>query len=89
MNYTLISETTPVARASYRCIWCGEKIHFGHRYVRERSVFDREPQNFKWHLECRDAALEYFREGEDEFSPHENERPESPATLEYESWFVR
>lgn len=86
MGYTLIHETTQKAAKRYLCIWCGEPILLGHVYVRERSVYEGDPQNHKWHPECRDASLEYFRKVDNEFSPHENERPPSLATLEYESW---
>lgn len=86
MSYAMISQTTPFAKKAHVCIWCGEKIAIGQRYVRERSVYEREPQNHKWHLECRDAAVEYFQSGESEFCPHDNERPASAASLEYESW---
>ena len=86
MSYTLISETTPVAKKAHICIWCGEKIIPGQCYVRERSVYDGEPQSHKWHTECRAAAIEYLLEGEDEFSPFENDRPASPGTIEFESW---
>ena len=86
MSYTLIHETTQRAAKRYACIWCGEAILPGQTYVREFSTFDGDTQKLKWHPECRDAAFEYFREVDNEFSPHENERPATPAVLEYESW---
>ena len=89
MSYTLISETTPVAKKAHTCIWCGEPIIPGQRYVRERSVYEGEPQNYKWHAECRADALECIREGDDEFLPFENDRPPSPGTIEFESWDCR
>ena len=75
MSYTLLSESWPIARKQHRCIWCGQHIEAGEKYRRERSVYDGDMQNHKWHQECNAAAAEYFRQGEDEFSPHENERP--------------
>lgn len=86
MGYTLIHETTQKAAKRYVCIWCGESILPGNTYVREFSVYDGDTQKHKWHPECRGASEEYFREVDNEFCPHENERPVSPATLEYESW---
>lgn len=88
MSYTLIRETSHIARKPHRCIWCGLRILAGERYIYEFSTYDGDTQRHKWHPECRAASREYFAEGESEFSPHENERPPSAATLEYESWVV-
>ena len=75
MNYELIRESFPVARKPHRCIWCGEVIAMGLKHVHEISKYD-ELQDHRWHLECRGAAHEYFRNGEGpEFSPYEHERP--------------
>ena len=80
MSYALISERTHKALKRHRCIWCGEQIPMGTRYVREFSVYYGDVQKHKWHPECKDAAEEFFREsGEDEFAPWENERPLSHA----------
>ncbi len=86
MSYRLISESTLKAGKRHRCIWCGETIPKGSMYVREASTFDGDFQNHHWHPECRDASVDYFNDGEDEFCPHENERPPSRAVLEWESW---
>jgi hypothetical protein len=86
MSYALISERAHKAMKRYRCIWCGESILPGQTYVREFSIYDGDTQKHKWHLECRDASAEYFREVEEEFMPHEMERPATAAVLEYESW---
>jgi hypothetical protein len=79
-GYRLLAESFPVARKQHRCIWCGEPILRGEKYRHERSVYDGEMQDHKWHLEC-DAAfaeeLKYDPTGE--FSPHDNERPERTA----------
>lgn len=75
MSYTLLSETRPIARKEHRCIWCGQAILKGEKYVAERSVFDGEMQNHHWHPECLTDA----RATEDcewEFMPYSNERPE-------------
>lgn len=75
MSYSLLSETTPRAVKQHKCIWCGEPILVGERYVRERSNYDGHMQNFAWHRECKRASAEHFRY-EEEFEPHENPRPD-------------
>lgn len=73
--YQLIKETFPVARKTYKCIWCGEPIVIGEKHCHEISKFD-ELQDHRWHLECHRAATEYFLAGDGpEFSAHENDRP--------------
>ena len=87
MSYALISERSHMATKRYRCIWCGESIFAGTKYVREFSVYDGDVQKHCWHPECKDAANDFFREeGEDEFAPWENERPPSFGEQEYRSW---
>ena len=86
MSYTLISERSQRASKRYQCIWCGESILPGQLYVREFSTFEGDVQKHKWHPECRSASELYFREVDNEFSPHENDRPPCPGTLEFESW---
>ena len=74
MNYQLIRETFPVARVPHRCIWCGESIVIGAKHRREISRFD-ELQDFRWHMECDDAAGSYFEAGDGpEFSAYEHDR---------------
>ena len=75
MSYALLSATTPKARKEHRCIWCGQKILIGETYRHERSVYDGDMQNHKWHLECDKASAEYFAENGEEFDPYDNERP--------------
>ncbi len=87
MSYKLISMVEHKARKSHQCIWCAEAIAAGTRYLRERSIFDGEPQNHKWHPECKDAANAGWEAGdEEEFYPGENERPPTAADLEVASW---
>lgn len=75
MSYQLLSETEPVARKQYRCIWCPEKIDKGTKHVHESSKYDGDFQDHRWHLECYAASRKYFSEnGECEFMPHENRR---------------
>ena len=76
MNYHLFSEKFPIAKKSHKCIWCGEQIKQGQKYVREHSVYDGGFQNHPWHLECRIDANDFWRENPgDEFLPYDNERP--------------
>lgn len=76
MTYALLAESFPTARKRHRCIWCGQHIAPGEKYRREKSVYDGEMQDFKWHPECAEAQQEEGREtGEWEFSSYENERP--------------
>jgi hypothetical protein len=71
-----MSDDTPKSRRNRFCIWCGEMIHKGETYRREKSIYDGHWQDHSWHLECCEAAKEYFRKwGEPEFEPYENERP--------------
>lgn len=78
-NYQLIKERFRIARKGHRCIWCGELIMKGERYRHEISKYE-ELQNLRWHLECNSAAAEYFQSGEEEFTPHENDRPRKEPT---------
>jgi len=75
MSYTLLGETTRTAKKSHKCIWCGQQIATGEKYIHEKSVYDHQMQNHKWHPECKDAANEYFAAGEEEFTPYEHDRP--------------
>ena len=86
MSYMLISEREPRAAKRHRCIWCGESIPVGTRYIKEFGKFEGDLQHNHWHPECRDASAEYFNGGEDEFIPFDNERPLSRAEAEYQSW---
>lgn len=71
MSYQLLSETEPVARKEYHCIWCPEKILKGEKHVHESSKYDGDFQDHRWHLECKKASDSFFRKyGEEEFMPH-------------------
>lgn len=74
MMYQLIKERFLVARKQHKCIWCGERILIGEKHRHEISKYEGL-QDFRWHLECNDAAIDYFLTGENEFSEYENERP--------------
>ena len=78
MSYLLIAEEMRKARKPHRCIWCGEPIAIGDRYVHERSIFEREAQSHDWHPECIKAMREAAGEEpchELFFDPYQNERP--------------
>jgi len=78
MSFRLLAESRPVARKEHKCIWCGENILKGETYRRERSIYEEMMQDHKWHLECNSAAAEFFADGAEEFSPHDNPRGEQP-----------
>ena len=81
MSYSLLSENHPKARKEHQCIWCGQMILKGEKYRRETSIYDGNFQNHKWHLECDAAAKVEFRNGEDEFDPCQNERPDKKIVM--------
>jgi len=71
MSYQLLSETEPVARKEYHCIWCPEKILKGEKHIHESSKYDGDFQDHRWHFECIKASARFFKEsGEEEFTPH-------------------
>lgn len=75
MSYTLISKTQPVARKDHKCIWCGEPIPKGMKHQKEASSYNGDFQSSRFHIECADAATNYFTETqEEEFSPGEFKR---------------
>lgn len=75
-DYALLSETKPVARKPHRCIWCGQTIPAGEKYLFQNIRWEGGVQGQHWHFECADAQQQEGREsGEWEFFPYENERP--------------
>lgn len=66
MGYHCFSEKRQTARRNHRCIWCGNVVLAGSRYVRENSIYDGRHQNFAWHEACRADALAGWRAGADE-----------------------
>lgn len=75
MSYTLFEAPTRKAAKPHTCIWCGQPINVLDAYIDERSVYDHQIQRHRWHPECYDEAGEYFKSGEEEFTPWDNERP--------------
>lgn len=75
-DYTLLNEARPVARKSHRCIWCGQAICVGEKYLFQAIRWEGSVHNQHWHFECANAQLEEGRaSGDWEFSPYDNERP--------------
>ena len=74
--YELIFESSPKARKTYRCIWCGEVIENGEKHRHEISKYEGNLQDHRWHDECTSAASEFFHQegGESDFEPYVNER---------------
>ena len=76
MSYSLLRETFPMARKCHRCIWCGEWIELGETYRHERSVYNGNMQDHKWHLECDKLfQTDVGAGGDEELLPYSNERP--------------
>lgn len=73
MDYSLIRESFPLARKSHKCVWCGQAIEPGEKHRHEISRYDGL-QDFRWHLECDEAAKEVFADGDTEFMRYSHER---------------
>jgi hypothetical protein len=82
MTYHCFSKTERRAAKVHRCIWCGEPIGVGERYIAEESIYDGTFQNHHWHPECLADAEQGWVDGDDtEFMPHSNPRPEHQGAL--------
>lgn len=57
---TVLSTAWRKARKEHTCIWCGQNIEKGERYLDENVLGDNTVNNQKWHNECTKAAHEYF-----------------------------
>ena len=75
-SYTMIAHESRKARKPHKCIWCGEVIIAGTKYLYERCIFEGDPYSNCWHHECNDYAVE-LNAGEYcwEFDPWQNHRP--------------
>jgi len=58
VSFQLLSESNPVARKVYRCIWCGEDIIKGEKHYAYSGRYDGEFQSARTHLECRAAMCQ-------------------------------
>lgn len=74
MSYALLSEIERTACKAHRCIWCPEKINAGEKYLHEKSVYEGDMQDHKWHHECRKASELFFKTEGPEWEPHEFQR---------------
>jgi hypothetical protein len=76
MSFTLLSERNRTANKEHHCIWCGEKVLVGERYVSVAGKHYSEFQFNRYHPECLKAMHQFFTENryEDEFEPHEFKR---------------
>lgn len=76
MSYTCLNSVTRVASKRYHCIWCGQSIDRGEKYVYEAGVYCGDFQDQHWHPECIvEAQRTCFAQGEEDFTPWENQRP--------------
>lgn len=76
-GYRLFTLDERTARKAHRCIWCGEAIPVGAKYLDERSVYEGCVQRHRWHPECLPACSSALREAGDEgFDAYQNERPQ-------------
>jgi hypothetical protein len=66
------------ARKEHRCIYCGEPIRAGERYVYQTGVYETYWFVNKMHQECFDDLCD----GDREFIPYSNERPPATASAE-------
>lgn len=56
MSYTLLLSKTRTARKTHRCIWCGEAINAGEKYIDHRYIGEDGPALDRYHPECDEAA---------------------------------
>lgn len=80
---TTFSVKTPMARKEHRCVWCGEPIPTGERYVRHRLIFDGMFQSNAFHRECDEAAARDPDVVSYGFETHE--QPRGQTQTEHES----
>lgn len=52
----VLSNSTPTARKSHICMFCGGIIAKGKKYRRQVNIIDGEIEVFKCHEECQDLA---------------------------------
>lgn len=70
-------EQTRISRKERDCVWCGETILKGDKYIFQSGIMEGEWQNNHYHPECFEC-LDY----QCEFIPHENDRPKAATEFE-------
>lgn len=73
MSYTLLSVKTRTARKPHRCVWCGEAINAGEKYIDHRYIGEDGPTTDRFHDEC-DVAMVNSDIGDDGFALYQQER---------------
>ena len=70
MSCWTLSTTYPKARKSYRCEWCGERIHVGEEHCKSAHIYEGDFQSVRMHLECDHDIICVVRDAYDseEFS---------------------
>jgi len=89
MSFTLLSESTPKARKSHVCDWCGELIEKSTTYYRYSGNNSGDFQCTKMHLECRDAMdrdIKDYDSWDYEFIPRDNPRGKTIAEKDNEQY---
>lgn len=75
MSWETLNATWRKARKEHECVWCGETIVKGERYLDETGLMDGDFINQKWHKECSDASNRHWKEyHEDDFDPYSFKR---------------
>lgn len=62
------------ARKSHQCTYCAELIAAGEGYVSQKGNYDGRWYENKMHPECFEELCD---DGDGEFTPYSNERPQS------------
>lgn len=81
MNYTLMSQSEPVARKDYKCSWCGQVIAKGEKHAKQSGIFEGAYQTDRYHPECDKAAAADYLEWGEGHELYTGERPEPSAAL--------
>jgi len=68
------TRSTPTAKREHRCIWCGEAIPLGEKYIRQKGRFDGEWQDNPWHDECFEGSNDANGGACFDFDPYGGER---------------
>lgn len=75
MSCQVLSDNDHTARKAHDCIWCREKIEIGQIYHVQVVVHEGDWQSNKYHPECFQAAIDFWREDLDgDFDAHAFER---------------